>query len=75
MLVEEGGDLAERLGGLGDPGFQELRMTHGLEDLQRRGYAGLPQLAVRPDSVAEQQVARPGREDRRRQAAEVTEDR
>src|SRR5262245_31417399 len=76
MLVEEAGDLAERLLGLRRKGVEVvLRVRHALEHLQLRLHAGAAQLAVGEHGEAQEQVARAAGEDGGREAGEVAIDR
>ena len=49
-------------------------MALALEDLEHGFRPGLPELAVRSHRVAEEEVARAGRQDRGRQPAEIAVD-
>src|SRR5262245_44813946 len=72
MLVEEAGDLAERLLGLRREGVEiVLRVRHALEHLQLGLDAGTAQLAVGEHGEAEEQVARAAGEDGGREAGGV----
>src|ERR1700694_3237924 len=75
MAVEEPGDLAERLLGLGHPIIElVLRVRLALVDLELRIDAGVPKLAVHAHGIAQQQIACPGGQDRGREAVHISVD-
>src|SRR5262245_46960727 len=75
MSREEPGDLAESFLRLRYEGIEELGVALAFENLQHRFDSRLPQLAMRPDGIAEKQIARPRGEDSRRKIREITEER
>src|ERR1700737_94955 len=75
MAVEESGDLAERLLGLGHPIIElVLRVRLALVDFELRIDAGVPKLAVHAHGIAQQQIACPGGQDRGREAVHISVD-
>jgi hypothetical protein len=75
MPVEECGDLAKRLLGLGHAIVElvlSVRLT--LVDFQLRVDAGLAELPVHAHRVAQQQVACPGGQDRGRKTVHISVD-
>ncbi len=75
MRIEEMCDLAKSFFRLGNEGPQELCVALALEDLQDGVDPCLPELAMRSHRVAQDQVARTGRQNRGREAAEIAKDR
>ena len=58
MPVEEAADLPEGLLGFRQEREQELRVALAFEDLEHGFAAGLAELPVGPDGVAQEEVAR-----------------
>src|ERR1039458_4744765 len=76
MLVEECRDLSERLLSLGHTIVKlVLGVRLALVNFQLRLDASSPKLTMHPHRVAEQQVARPGGQDRGRETAHISVDR
>src|SRR3954452_2532319 len=76
ILVEERRQFAKMLPGLGCGGIAGiLRMRLAFEDVEIGDHAGLTQLAMYAHGIGQEQVARAGCEDGRREASEVAVDR
>src|ERR1700676_100886 len=76
MLIEEVGDLSERLLGLGYAIVNlVLRVRRSFEPVEIRHYAGPAELPMHTDRIAEQQVSRACRQNRRWETMHVPIDR